>query len=326
MATPKHPSSYESFTALPEISFKHVPEGAPTATRTIVLRLDRPSANNAFTDIVVNSLVTGFNLLSTDPRVKCVVFTGADKRNRVFCPGMDLNGATRAQDEGVTAGTSAGDKKVAPTTPEEVVAAREAHRDGGAQVSLAIYHCKKPVICAINGHAVGVGITMTLPCNIRIVSEQAKVGFVFARRAFNMEACSSFFLPRILGTGKALALATTGGVYNAADPYIRDLFSEIVAPEKVVPRAIELAEEIAANTSIVASRVMKDLIYRGAASPEEAYRLESRVFYDLFNGTDSREGIASFLQKRAPDFQGQWEQDKPTAWPWWDDEFLKSKL
>ncbi|KXJ86225.1 enoyl-CoA hydratase/isomerase [Microdochium bolleyi] len=321
--------SYEAL-SIPEISFKHVPAGAPQATRTIILRLDRPSANNAFTDTIVGSLVDAFNLLSTDPRVRAVVFTSADPRNRIFCPGMDLNGATATQDSGLTAGGRAHapeTKAPDPESPEEVAAARAAHRDGGAQVSLAIYNCKKPVVCAINGHAVGVGITMTLPCNIRIASDQAKVGFVFARRAFNMEACSSFFLPRLLGMGKALAVCTTGAVYQATDPYVRDLFSEVVKPEQVVPRAVELAEEIASKTSIVASRAMKDMIFRGAGSPEEAYLLESRVFYDLFNhGTDSKEGIKSFLEKREPDFRGQWEADKPTAWPWWDDEKLKSKL
>ncbi|KAH7027671.1 ClpP/crotonase-like domain-containing protein [Microdochium trichocladiopsis] len=330
---PQPPPSYEAL-SITEISFKHVPAGAPTATRTIILRLDRPSANNAFTDTMVGTLVDAFNTLSSDPRVKCIVFTSADARNKIFCPGMDLNGATASQEKGQTAGgraSTAGQTQPPPPPPNpasraEVAAARAAHRDGGAQVSLAIYNCAKPVICAINGHAVGVGITMTLPCNLRVVSEDAKVGFVFARRAFNMEACSSFFLPRLLGMGKALAVCTTGAVYSASDPYVRDLFAEIVPAGRVVARAVELAEEIAGRTSIVASRAMKDLIYRGAASPEEAYLLESRVFYDLFNGKDSKEGIASFLQKREPEFKAVWEEDRPTNWPWWDAEKLTTSV
>ncbi|KAJ1327889.1 enoyl-CoA hydratase [Microdochium nivale] len=334
MAAPQqqqHPKSYEAL-SIPEISFRHVPAGSPEATRTIVLRLDRPEANNAFTDTVVGTLVDAFSLLSSDPRVRAIVFTSADPRNKIFCPGMDLNGATAQQAAGLTAGGRAheptsNNKATNPTSPGEVAAARDAHRDGGAQVSLAIYNCKKPVIAAINGHAVGVGITMTLACNIRIVSDQAKVGFVFSRRAFNMEACSSFFLPRLLGMGKALAVCTTGAVYQSTDPYVRDLFSEVLPADKVVARAVELAEEIAAKTSIVASRVMRDMIFRGPASPEEAYLLESRVFYDLFNhAADSREGIDSFMQKREPDFKGQWDTDKPTAWPWWDAQKLNSKL
>lgn len=327
MPVPKqHPSSYEAL-RIPEISYLHVPAGSPEVTRTIILRLDRPAANNAFTDTMVDTLVDAFDTLSSDPRVKCVVFTSADARNKIFCPGMDLNGATATQASGKTAG---GGRANAPTSntaatpadpksPEAVAAARAAHRDGGAQVSLAIYRCAKPVIAAINGHAVGVGITMTLPCNIRIASSAAKVGFVFARRAFNMEACSSFFLPRLIGMGKALAVCTTGAVYPSTSPYVRDLFVEIVGPDEVVPRAVELAEEIAGKTSIVTSRVMKDMLFRGASTPEEAFLLESRVFYDLFNGRDSKEGIASFLEKREPEFKGVWEEDRPTAWPWWEE-------
>lgn len=161
---------------------------------------------------------------------------------------------------------------------------------------------------------------VTLPANVRIVSEAAKVGFVFGRRAINTEACSSYFLPRILGAGRALTLLTTGSVYGAADPAVRDLFAEIVPPEHVVPRAVELARDIADNTSGVAVRVMKDMLYKGApATPEEAFLLESRVFFDLFRGRDSVEGVRSFLEKRKPRFDAVWEQDRPSTWPWWEE-------
>ncbi|KAI0187106.1 enoyl-CoA hydratase [Xylaria flabelliformis] len=319
MAQPQHPESYATYTALPEISFQHVPATSPTATRVILLRLDRPKANNAFTDTMVTSLVSAFDILSADARVKAIVFTGADPRNRVFCPGMDLDAASASA-------------KGAAKNASEIAASRAAYRDGGAQVSLAIYRCAKPVIAALNGHAVGVGITMTLPANLRIVSEAAKVGFVFSRRGINNEACSSYFLPRILGAGRALTLLTTGSVYSASDPAVRDLFAEIVPPERVVPRAVELAQEIADKTSGVSTRVMKDMLYKGApATPEEAFLLESRVFFDLFRGRDSVEGIRSFLEKREPRFDAVWEQDRPTAWPWWgekeeDKNALKPKI
>ncbi|KAI1827140.1 enoyl-CoA hydratase/isomerase [Xylaria intraflava] len=316
MAQPQHPDSYATYTALPEISFQHVPTTAPTATQVIILRLDRPKAKNAFTDTMTTSLVSAFNLLSTDARVKAIVFTSSDPHNRVFCTGMDLDQAAEAPSR-------------RPGGEEDIAAARAAHRDGGAQVSLAIYRCAKPVIAALNGHAVGVGITMTLPANIRIVSNAAKVGFVFTRRGINLEACSSYFLPRILGAGRVLTLLTTGAVYNPAEAAVRDLFAEIVPPARVIPRAVEIADEIARKTSIVATRTMKDMIYRGAPkTPEEAYRLESRVFFDLFRGRDSAEGIRSFLAKREPRFDGVWERDRPVDWPWWerDGDVSKAKL
>ncbi|KAI0474763.1 enoyl-CoA hydratase/isomerase [Xylaria cf. heliscus] len=333
MAQPQPPESYATYTALPEISFQHVPASAPTPTTVIILRLDRPKANNAFTDTMVQSLVSAFDTLSADPRVKAIVFTGADPRNRVFCPGMDLDAASASASGGGGPGSlSLGSDSSSKENAADVAAARAAHRDGGAQVSLAIYRCAKPVIAALNGHAVGVGITMTLPANLRIASAEAKIGLVFARRGINTEACSSYFLPRILGAGRALTLLTTGSVYGAADPAVRDLFAEIVPPERVIPRAVELAQEVADKCSGVAVRVMRDMLYKGApATPEEAFLLESRVFFDLFRGRDSVEGIRSFLEKREPRFDAVWERDRPTAWPWWgekeaDRDALKPKI
>ncbi|KAI8626633.1 enoyl-CoA hydratase/isomerase [Xylariaceae sp. FL1651] len=345
MAQPQHPESYASYSSLPEVSFAHVPSSSATATPVIILRLDRLSRNNAFTDTMVTSLVSAFDLLSSDARVKAIVFTSADPHNRVFCPGMDLDRAAGTSGGGgggggLSLGASASqDTTPASTTPttdndaDDIAAARAAYRDGGAQVSLAIYRCAKPVVAALNGHAVGVGLTMTLPANVRVVSSAAKVGFVFARRGINNEACSSYFLPRILGAGRALALLTTGAVHAAADPAVRDLFAEILPPAEVVPRAVALAAEIAARSSGVAVRAMKDMLYRGApASPEDAWLLESRVFFDLFRGPDSAEGIRSFLEKREPKFEAVWERHRPTAWPWWEEKdkdkgaLLKSKI
>jgi len=341
MATQQHPESYATFKALPEISFQHVPADSPAVTEVIVLLLDRPSAKNAFTDTMVTSLVTAFDLLSTDPRVKAVVFTGGDKGNRIFCPGMDLDRASGTSGGagigslglGSASGPSAKKNEEEEKEKKKIAEARNAYRDGGAQVSLAIYRCAKPIIAALNGHAVGVGITMTLPANIRIASSDARVGFVFSRRGISTEACSSYFLPRILGAGRALTLLTTGAVYETSHVAVRDLFAEIVAPERVIPRAVELAREIADKTSGVSIRSMKDMIYRGAPdTPEEAMLLESRVFFDLFRGRDSTEGIRSFLEKREPKFEASWERDRPTTWPWWEetekekDAKVKSKI
>jgi enoyl-CoA hydratase/carnithine racemase len=298
------PESYNTFT-LPELRFSHHPPTSPTVTPVVLVILNRPEARNAFTDTMTVSLVEAFNLLSADTRVKCIVLTGSDRQNKTFCAGMDL-----------------------VMKPKETPSTRDTHRDGGGLVTLAMYNCNKPIVAAINGSAVGVGITMTLPCNIRVVSNKAKVGFVFGRRGFNMEACSSFFLPRLIGTSKAMHLVTTGAVYPSTHHLFRDLFSEIVDPDQVLPRALAIADEIAGNVSNVAVRIMKDMIYRGPDSPEGAHLLESRLFWDLFRGKDTKEGIESFLQKRPAKFEATMENDAPVAYPWWKDDLLgeKSKL
>lgn len=232
----------------------------------------------------------------------------------MFCAGADLDGG-----QGLS---------YANDTPRS-------HRDGGGRVTLAIYKCTKPVIAAINGSAVGVGITMTLPMNIRIVSEKAKVGFVFARRGIVMEAASSFFLPKLIGLSKAMHLITTGSVYPATDPLFRELFSEILPPEKVLPRALELAQDIAQNTSAVSTHLMKDLMWRNPGTAEATHLLDSKILLELFDGKDKQEGVDSFLQKRSPEFRGNMVDNAPAAWPWWEPvdvkvpegvESLKSKL
>lgn len=290
-----HPASYTNIN-LPDILLSHNPPSSPTTTPVVTISLHRPAARNAFTDRLASSLIRAFDLLSTDPRVKCIILTSSDQTNKIFCAGMDFNSKNDS---------------FGPTIRE--------HRDGGGQVTLAMHRCNKPIVAAINGSAVGVGITMTLPCAVRVASESAKVGFVFGRRGFNMEACSSFYLPRLIGTSKAVHLVTTGGVYPASHHLLSELFSEVVPPAEVFPRALSIAEEIANNMSPVAARVMRDMIYRGPSSPEEAHLLESKVFYDLFNGKDSKEGVNSFLEKRLPKFESTMEKDAPSVWPWWDE-------
>lgn len=161
---------------------------------------------------------------------------------------------------------------------------------------------------------------MTLPCAIRVTHPAAKIGFVFARRGLVLEATSSFFLPRLLGASRALHLATTGAVHAAADPLFDGLFTLAPSPAGVLPRALALAEDVARNASAVSAVVMRDMIYRGAASPEGAHRLESRLLFDMFRGRDFGEGVRAFLEKREPRMVGTVAEDAPAAWPWWEDE------
>jgi len=234
-----------------------------------------------------------FNLFDLDDRVRCVVVTGYGK---MFCAGADLESGFKGGEE----------------IPFE-------HRDGGGRVALATHRCRKPVIAAINGAAVGIGITMTLPMTIRIAYKDAKIGFVFARRGLIMEACSSFFLPKLIGHSRALHLITTGSTYPASHPLLQNLFSETLATvDGVLPRALEIADEIVKNTSSVSFALMKELIWRGPSSAEATHLLDSRLIYELFSSADNKEGVKAFLEKRPVKFMGSMDKDAPSAWPWWD--------
>ena len=292
MSASSFPKSYSQL-PFQQISLSHFPESSPTPTPVILLTLNRPTKNNAFTWIMGFELEKAFALLSHDPRVKAIVVTGAGK---MFCAGADLESGTGFAARGESSRT---------------------HRDGGGRVALAIHKCTKPVIAAINGSAVGVGVTMTLPMAIRIVSEKAKLGLVFARRGIVMEATSSYFLPRLIGMSRAMHLVTTGAVYPATDPLWRELFSEILPPEKVLARALALADDIAKNTSNVSTSLMRDLMWRNPGSPEETHLLDSKILLELYNGKDQKEGVASFLQKRPVQFQGNMNDNAPSVWPWW---------
>ena len=203
----------------------------------------------------------------------------------------------------------------------------------GGRVALAIHNCSKPTIAAINGSAVGVGITMTLPATIRIACSTCKIGFVFSRRGIVMEACSSYFLPRLIGFSRALHLVTTGAVYPATDSLLRNLFSELLpTPEATMARALALAEEIAARTSGVSTKLMRDMMWRGPDNVGGAHLLESRVLAGLSDSEDNTEGVRSFFEKRVPNLQGRIPKDAPVVYPWWspdedlEDPSRKSKL
>lgn len=273
------PASYNDL-PYEHIKCSHQPESSTSVTPVVVLTLNRPKTHNAFTGTMMRELEQVFQLFDLDDRVRCVVVTGA---GRTFCAGADLTPGQGAFQGGLERTNDHRDGYGRFSASITVCRANVMTFRGG-RVALAIYNCRKPVIGAIQGAAVGVGITMTLPMSIRIAYRDAKVGFVFSRRGLVMEACSSFFLPRLIGLSRAMHLVTTGAVHRASEPIFGGLFSETLdAPDKVLPRALELADEIAKNTSVVSYELMKQMIWRNPGSPEGTHLLDSKLIYSLFS-------------------------------------------
>ena len=261
------------------------------------ITLHRPDSMNAFTPVMRDELITLFAEADLDDAVRVVVVTGTGK---AFCAGADLSGGSSTFD-----------------TSEKSTIGN--HRDGGGRVALTIHKCRKPVIGAINGHAVGIGITMTLPMDMRIAAEDAKIGFVFAKRGVVLEACSSWFLPRIVGIAKAAEFAYTGRVFRAVDEAGSGLFNYVVPKDQVLSKAMEIATEIAANTSAVSVALNKALLWHGLGEgdPQSAHLVDSRCFYWAGKQKDAKEGIQSFLEKRKPAFTMNPSTDMPDFYPWW---------
>jgi enoyl-CoA hydratase/carnithine racemase len=264
------------------------------------ITLHRPDKLNAFTTTMLHELIDAFDRADADDAVRAVIVTGS---GRAFCAGADLSGGSGAFDH-------AHAKK--PLSIEE-------HRDGGGLLTLRIFESKKPVIAAINGPAVGVGITMTLPMDVRIAATGAKIGFVFARRGIVPEACSSWFLPRIVGISRAAEWVYTGRVFDAEEARAAGLVSKVVAPDAVVDTARALAREIADNTSAMSVALSRQLLWRmlGADHPMEAHKADSRCIYWMGQSADAHEGVAAFLEKRPPKFTLRPSTDMPVFYPWW---------
>jgi len=260
------------------------------------LTLNRPERLNAFTAEMMHDYLEVLDEIDANDEVRVVIVTGA---GRGFCAGADLSSGSGTFDSGAEA----------PSVP----------RDGGGRVTLRLFECTKPLIAAINGPAVGVGITQTLPMDIRLASEQARIGFVFARRGLVPEACSSWFLPRVVGISKAMEWVATGRVCGAAEAHAAGLVSELLAPDDLLPRARELAREIAENTSAVSVALSRQMLWKmlGADHPMEAHRIDSRGIQYMGSSADAREGVQSFLDKRPPAFAMKVSQDLPDDFPWW---------
>src|SRR5436309_5219906 len=254
------------------------------ADGVLTITLNRPDRLNAFTPTMMNELIAAFDRADADDDVRVVIVTG---EGRGFCAGADL--------------ARGGETFDATSRPESVDGA---HRDGGGRVSLRIYESLKPVIAAINGPAVGVGITMTLPMDVRMVAEGAKIGFVFARRGIVPEACSSWFLPRLVGISRAMEWVATGRVFDAQEALEGGLARSVHAPGDLLEVARSLAREIADNAAPVSVALARRMLWTmlGAGHPMDAHRADSRAMLARGQSADAREGVTSFLEKRSPAF------------------------
>jgi enoyl-CoA hydratase/carnithine racemase len=267
------------------------------ADRVLTITLDRPDRLNAFTPTMQRELIEAFDLADADDEVRAVIVTGA---GRAFCAGADLGGGgdtfdwrDRSSDEGPVP------------------------RDGGGQVVLRIFDCLKPVIAAINGPAVGVGITMTLPMDVRIAAAETKIGFVFARRGIVPEACSSWFLPRLVGISQALEWVESGRVFSAEEAFRGGLVRSVHPAGGVLDAARALATEIADHTAPVSVALARRMMWTmlGAAHPMDAHRADSRAMFARGQSADAREGVESFLEKRPAQFSDRVSDGLPELFP-----------
>ncbi len=286
------------------------------ADRVLTVKLNRPEQLNTFNAAMMNELIAAFDRADADDEVRAVIVTGA---GRAFCAGADLSlgGKTfdyeaRADRPGVAAATTADGR---------IDWSQDAVRDGGGRVTLRIFNCLKPVIAAVNGPAVGIGATMLLPMDVRLASEGARFGYVFARRGIVPEACSSWFLPRLVGISRALEWTMTGRVFAAAEALDGGLVREVLPPDALLPAAQALAREIADNTAPVSVALTRQMMWRmlGAAHPMMAHRVDSRGIFSRGRSADVREGVTAFLEKRPARFTDRVTEAMPEWFPWWQD-------
>jgi enoyl-CoA hydratase/carnithine racemase len=270
------------------------------------ITLDRPERLNAFTLVMRTEMVDAFDRADADDDVRAVVVTG---RGRAFCAGADLERGGETFDYAAAREHFGGRDTFEDGTP----------RDGGGTVALRIARSLKPVIGAINGPAVGIGVTMTLPMDIRLAADDARFGFVFARRGIVTEAASSWFLPRLVGIAQAMEWSVTGRVFDADEALRGRLVSRLYPKDRLLDAAYELATEIAANTSAVSVAAIRRLMWSGlgAASPWDAHRADSALMNTLGGAPDAVEGVTSFLEKRPAEFTMRVTRDLPAEVPAW---------
>lgn len=278
------------------------------ADNILTVTLNRPDRMNAFTLRMKDELVHVFGEADRDNRVRAVVVTGA---GRAFCAGMEM----QPEDGGHVFGYDDAEGEAPPV---------DTIRDSGGEVSLAIFHCRKPVIGALNGAAVGVGITMTLPMDFRLAAEGAKIGFVFSQRGLTPEACSTWFLPRAVGMQKALEWVYAGDIFLAEEGLEAGLFRSLHGKEEVLDAARALARKLIAKSSPVSVALAKQMLWRNPTfdHPMQAHAVESRMIYRANEFWDGKDGFTAFLEKRDPVFDTDLN-DVPAQFDFWPETPLR---
>lgn len=264
----------------------------------LTVTLNRPDKLNAYTGQMQAEIISALDAADADDEIRAIIFTGA---GRGFCAGADLSGGGN--------------------TFNNDAPGREGglRRDGGGVLTLRIFESLKPIISACNGPAVGVGATLQCATDVRLASEEARYGFVFSKRAVVPEACSSWFLPRIVGIQQALEWTFSGRVFGAEEAKAGGLVRSVHKPADLMPAAIDLAHEFAESTSPVSVALIRQMMWRmlGADHPMEAHKVDSRGIYYRGKSADAIEGVESFLEKRSPVFPGKVSSDMPEYFPWW---------
>jgi enoyl-CoA hydratase/carnithine racemase len=269
----------------------------------LTLTLNRPDKLNAFNGDMLNEMCDALDKADADDNVKAIIVTGA---GRAFCAGADL--------------ARGGD-----TFDHDAQGLGGMKRDGGGLLTLRIFECMKPIIAACNGPAVGVGVTMQCAMDIRLASDNAKYGFVFAKRGIVPEACSSWFLPRIVGISTALEWAYSGRIFQASEALERRLVRSVHKPDDLLPAARDLAHEFAEQTSSISIAMIRHMMWKmlGADHPMEAHQVDSRGVDFTGRSADAKEGVQSFLEKRPAEFPGKVSEDMPEFFPWWEEREFK---
>jgi enoyl-CoA hydratase/carnithine racemase len=271
----------------------------------MVITLNRPDKLNAYTGAMGSEIEAAFRAADIDDSVRAIIVTGS---GRAFCAGADVSGGAASFDTSGKHGAGVFGNRLASGSP----------RSGSGFVD-AIFRCRKPSIAAINGPAVGIGITMTLPMDMRIAAKGAKIGFIFARRGLVPEAGSAWFLPKLVGLPQALRWAISGRIFAADEALSGGLVSELIEPADLLARAKEIARELTSETSAVSVALTRQMLWRfaGAPDPFGLLAIDGAISRERGAHADVREGVASFLEKRPPAFPGKVTSDMPSQYPWW---------
>ena len=271
----------------------------------MIVTLNRPDKLNAYTGAMGSEIEAAFRAADADDNVRAIIVTGS---GRAFCAGADVSGGAASFDTSGKHGAGVFGNRLAGDAP----------RSGSGFVD-AMFRCRKPSIAAINGPAVGIGITMTLPMDVRIAAKGAKIGFIFARRGLVPEAGSAWFLPKLVGLPLALRWAISGRIFGADEALSGGLVSELTEPADLLARAKEIARELTSETSAVSVALTRQMLWRfaGAPDPFGLLAIDGAISRERGSHADVREGVASFLEKRPPTFPGKVSSDMPSQYPWW---------